>query len=86
MIIFFNGYAPFRKRPNHALQLFWADGLTSIQGSWRAAKNIAHPTRESHELSGLNLSMTTAAKMAPAKTMVNVRSLRLVLFIVSLQS
>jgi len=69
MAIFFTGYAPFRKRANHAVQLLCADGATNNHGNWRAAKKIAHPTKASHELLGLNLSMRAEAKSAPARTM-----------------
>ena len=78
---FLHGYPPFRKRAHHAVHLLWADGGINNQGNWRAAKNTAHPTKASHELLGLNLSMRAEAKSAPARTMAKVISDRLVLFI-----
>jgi len=54
-------------------------------GNWREAKKIAHPTKASDELFGLNLTMTAEAVSAPPRTMAKVISVRLVLFIAHLQ-
>jgi hypothetical protein len=82
---FLHGCAPFRKRASHAVQLLWAEGVTNNHGNWRAAKKIAHPTKASHELLGLNLSIRAEAKSAPARMIAKVISIRLVLFIACLQ-
>jgi len=60
------------------------DDVVNNHGNWRATKKIDHPTKASHELFGLNLSMTAEARNAPVTTMPKVISVRFVLFIARL--